>query len=90
MRKRDLIDRVISLNPTAQAEFLAQFDEQSLMEYLDNLLEVQLQPHPTAQAVDLPILKQASIPVAAAPAVRLDDADVPLASAGEGQMSLTF
>jgi hypothetical protein len=37
MDKRQLIDEIRRLNTTAQPQFLAQFDENSLAEYLDHL-----------------------------------------------------
>ncbi|HEY1686585.1 MAG TPA: hypothetical protein VGG19_17610 [Tepidisphaeraceae bacterium] len=37
MDKRQLIDEIRSFNPTAQAQFLAQFDERALVQYLDHL-----------------------------------------------------
>ena len=40
MTKRELIDQIHVLNPTAQAEFLATFDDQDLRAYLQQLREV--------------------------------------------------
>ena len=37
MSKRQLIDDIRQLNPTAQPQFLAQFDEEELQEYLDHV-----------------------------------------------------
>jgi len=37
MTKRDLIDRIIHLNPTAEPAFLARFDDADLAEYLEHL-----------------------------------------------------
>jgi hypothetical protein len=37
MSKRQLIDEIRSLNPTAQPQFLAQFDEPALQQYLEHL-----------------------------------------------------
>ena len=37
MNKRQLIDAVRQLNQTAQPEFLAQFDDDALRQYLDHL-----------------------------------------------------
>jgi hypothetical protein len=37
MNKRQLIDDIRRINPTAQALFLAQFDEAALRDYLDHL-----------------------------------------------------
>ena len=39
MNKRQLIDDIRRFNLTAQPEFLAQFDEQALKQYLDHLEE---------------------------------------------------
>ena len=39
MTKRQLIDDIRRFNLTAQPEFLAQFDEQALKQYLDHLEE---------------------------------------------------
>lgn len=41
MNKRQLIDEIREINQTAQAEFLAQFDEDSLSQYLDHLKSAQ-------------------------------------------------
>lgn len=40
MTKRELIDQIRRLNPTAQASFLASFDEEDLLAYLRQLREV--------------------------------------------------
>ena len=40
MTKREIIDRIIHVNPSAKAEFLASFSRESLAEYLDHLTEV--------------------------------------------------
>ncbi len=37
MSKRQLIDDIRTLNPTARPQFLAQFDEESLRQYFDHL-----------------------------------------------------
>jgi hypothetical protein len=37
MSKRQLIDDIRQLNPTAQPQFLAQFDEEELQQYLDHV-----------------------------------------------------
>ncbi len=37
MEKRQLIDEIRTINNTAGAEFLAQFDEKALTQYLDHL-----------------------------------------------------
>jgi hypothetical protein len=41
MNKRQLIDDIRSFNPTAQAAFLDQFDEQALRQYLEHLKAAQ-------------------------------------------------
>jgi len=40
MSKAELIDAVRELNTTASKEFLSQFNERQLQEYIDQLLEV--------------------------------------------------
>ena len=42
MDKFELIETVRELNPTASIEFLSQFSEDELEEYLDHLLETDL------------------------------------------------
>ena len=37
MSKRQLIDEIRAFNPTAEVQFLQQFDEKALSEYLDHL-----------------------------------------------------
>jgi len=37
MNKRQLIDGIRQINQTAQPDFLAQFDEQALQQYLEHL-----------------------------------------------------
>ncbi len=37
MSKRQLIDDIRQLNPTAEPQFLAQFDEAELQQYLEHL-----------------------------------------------------
>jgi len=44
MSKRELIDCITRINPTAKPEFLAQFDEQELADYLDHLIEAGAEP----------------------------------------------
>lgn len=44
MDKFELIESVRELNPTASIEFLSQFTEQQLEEYLEHLLEADLAP----------------------------------------------
>lgn len=41
MNKRQLIDGIRQLNQTAQPEFLAQFDDEALRQYLDHLTAAQ-------------------------------------------------
>ncbi|HSW45806.1 MAG TPA: hypothetical protein VLM89_09565 [Phycisphaerae bacterium] len=41
MSKRDMIDRIRRFNPTAQPEFLADFDEPDLLAYLGQLTELE-------------------------------------------------
>jgi hypothetical protein len=43
MTKRQIIDRVLRLNPTAAPEFLAQFHERDLLDYLRHLAEVEFE-----------------------------------------------
>ena len=42
MEKYELIEAVRELNSTASAEFLSQFSEYELQEYVDHLLELDL------------------------------------------------
>jgi hypothetical protein len=80
MRKRDLIDRIQSLNTTAASSFLSQFDEGELHEYLDHLVSVQMRPHPNARAVGLHELRMprpTRVPIAAAPAELLAGPELP-------------
>ncbi len=37
MTKREIIDEIVALNPSAQPEFLAQFEDSELERYLDHL-----------------------------------------------------
>ncbi len=41
MIKRQLIDEIRRYNPSAQPEFLGQFEEPDLQQYLDNLKDAQ-------------------------------------------------
>jgi hypothetical protein len=41
MSKRQLIDEIRTLNTTAEVQFLAQFDDTALKEYLDHLQAAQ-------------------------------------------------
>lgn len=43
MSKRELIDCICEINTTAKPEFLADFDEQQLSEYLEHLMELDLE-----------------------------------------------
>ena len=43
MSKRDLIDRIMRLNRSAKAEFLAAFSEAELRDYLRQLKELSLE-----------------------------------------------
>jgi len=43
MKKRDLIDRIMRLNRSARAEFLATFSEEELRDYLRQLKELSLE-----------------------------------------------
>lgn len=40
--RSNLVDQIIALNPSATAEFLDQFDDGALGEYLDHLAAIQL------------------------------------------------
>jgi hypothetical protein len=42
MSKRQLIDDIRRLNPTAMPQFLAQFDEEALKQYLEHLQAAEL------------------------------------------------
>jgi uncharacterized protein YueI len=41
MSKRDLIDQIRRLNPPARPEFLAEFEERALLDYLKQLSDLQ-------------------------------------------------
>jgi len=43
MSKRQLIDEIRAFNPTAHPQFLAQFDDEALRQYLDHLKSAQNQ-----------------------------------------------
>jgi len=43
MNKRELIDCICEINRTAKPEFLATFPEKELTEYLEHLMELDLQ-----------------------------------------------
>jgi hypothetical protein len=43
MSKRELIDCICEINKTAKAEFLANFSEEELKEYLEHLMELDLE-----------------------------------------------
>lgn len=53
MSKRELIDQIHRLNPTAQSEFLASFDDQDLRAYLQQLREVAREYARRAERVEL-------------------------------------
>ncbi len=46
MSKRELIDYICEINTTAKPEFLAEFPESDLLQYLDHLLELDLNELP--------------------------------------------
>jgi hypothetical protein len=43
MNKRELIDHICEINRSAKAEFLARFSEDELKEYLEHLMELDLE-----------------------------------------------
>jgi hypothetical protein len=43
MSKRELIDCICEINKTARAEFLAKFSEEELKDYLEHLMELDLE-----------------------------------------------
>ena len=43
MSKRELIDCICEINKTAKAEFLARFSEEELKDYLEHLMEPDLE-----------------------------------------------
>jgi len=43
MSKRELIDYICKINRTAKAEFLAGFSEEQLNDYLEHLMELDLE-----------------------------------------------
>jgi hypothetical protein len=43
MSKRELIDCICEINKTAKAEFLASFSEEELKDYLEHLMELDLE-----------------------------------------------
>lgn len=43
MSKRELIDCICEINKTAKAEFLASFTEEELKDYLEHLMELDLE-----------------------------------------------
>lgn len=53
MSKPELIDAIRELNCTASVEFLAQFDERDLQEYINHLMELDVMQL-TAPAVGIP------------------------------------
>ena len=48
MSKREIIDRIMEVNPSARPEFLANFSQESLADYLDHLKEVLAEQHAPA------------------------------------------
>lgn len=53
MTKRELIDQIHRLNPTAQSEFLASFDDQDLRAYLQQLREVDRERSRRSERVEM-------------------------------------
>ena len=51
MTKRELVDRIRRLNPTAQPEFLAHFTEEDLLAYLHQLQEIARERRRSDEAV---------------------------------------
>ena len=45
MSKREIIDRIMEMNPSARPEFLAEFSQESLSQYLSHLDEVLAEQH---------------------------------------------
>lgn len=43
MRKREIIDAICEINKSAKPEFLAHFSEQELSDYLEHLMELDLE-----------------------------------------------
>ena len=43
MEKRELIDYICKINKTAKPEFLATFSQEDLIEYLEHLMELDLE-----------------------------------------------
>lgn len=50
MNKRDLIDHIHRLNPTADSDFLRSFSEDDLLAYLHQLQEVEAERRQRGQA----------------------------------------
>ena len=48
MSKREIIDRIMEINPSARPEFLAEFSQETLAEYMNNLDEVLAEQHEPA------------------------------------------
>ena len=48
MSKREIIDRIMEINPSARPEFLADFSQESLATYLEHLREVLSEQHEPA------------------------------------------
>ncbi len=64
MTKRQLIDKIVSINKSAPAAFLAGFDDGELNEYLEHLEFVQ-EPKPSVDTAKYDACFQQSQPVAA-------------------------
>lgn len=45
MSKREIIDRIMEINPSARPEFLAEFSQECLSEYLEHLDEIMTEHH---------------------------------------------
>ena len=48
MSKREIIDHIMEINPSARPEFLADFSQETLSEYLGHLKEVLAEQHKPA------------------------------------------
>ncbi|NIA07268.1 MAG: hypothetical protein GWP14_06475 [Actinobacteria bacterium] len=48
MSKREIIDRIMEINSSARPEFLAEFSQECLYEYMDHLNEVLSEQHDPA------------------------------------------
>ena len=54
MSKQEIIDHIRRLNPTASAEFLADFDQEDLLAYLHQLRELEREGRPRTRAEPAP------------------------------------